>query len=370
MKMKKVKGNRIKKVLCVLMVMTLIAVFIPASTVFASEPWREAYANYLRGHIGEFFALHDMSGNGIPELFRHGGWGPEAFTFRNGEMRPLIIDWNPSINDGISVPAIGYMNMIFIRWPMDGTTVYAIIENELQSQDVIVIVHNEDNWSDFEVFVYIEGYGDPVIHSSSLDPRPAGGGGGGSGGFVPLNPHELGLQGEDHPRFTEAIARYQYPNIVPMEFTEVTEANIQSMVLGGQADAPVTPQTTVTLPTAPQNANEANVVINGILLSSEVAPQIIDGRTMLPLRAIGEALGLTVDFDASQNLAVLFGTNTFIAHQINTTQIIVNNETRTFDVASTIVGGRTLVPVRMLAEAIGAEVEWDAATRTAIITTN
>jgi hypothetical protein len=91
---------------------------------------------------------------------------------------------------------------------------------------------------------------------------------------------------------------------------------------------------------------------------------------MLPLRAIGEALGMEVGFDSATSTAILSAPNLNITHVIHTAQISVNGAIQTFDVLSTIMDGRTLVPVRMLAEAIGAEVEWDTATRTAIITTN
>jgi hypothetical protein len=90
---------------------------------------------------------------------------------------------------------------------------------------------------------------------------------------------------------------------------------------------------------------------------------------MLPLRAIGEALGMVVDFDSATSTVTLTAPNLNITHVIHTTQISVNGVTQNFDVSSTIIGGRTLVPLRMLAEAIGADVQWNSATRTAAITT-
>ncbi|MCL2356005.1 MAG: WG repeat-containing protein [Defluviitaleaceae bacterium] len=122
--------------------------------------------------------------------------------------------------------------------------------------------------------------------------------------------------------------------------------------------------------TAPNSANEANVTINGVLQSFDVPAQLIHGRTMLPLRAIGEALGLDVGFDGATNIATLTAPGVNISHTIYTAEITVNGTVQIFDVSSVTVDGRTLVPVRMLAEAIGAEMEWDAATRTAAITTN
>ncbi|MCL1845080.1 MAG: copper amine oxidase N-terminal domain-containing protein [Defluviitaleaceae bacterium] len=122
---------------------------------------------------------------------------------------------------------------------------------------------------------------------------------------------------------------------------------------------------------APPAGDGVNVTIDGVAQTFEVAPEIIDGRTMLPLRAIGEALGMEVDFDAATSTATLTTADgTVITHVIHTSEIAIDGTSQSFDASSTIVGGRTLVPVRMLAEAIGADVGWDAATRTAEITTN
>jgi hypothetical protein len=120
---------------------------------------------------------------------------------------------------------------------------------------------------------------------------------------------------------------------------------------------------------APATSDEVRVTIDGVLQSFEVAPRIIDGRTMLPLRAIGEALGMNVRFATETNTATLTTDDATITHVIHTSQITVNGETSSFDVPSTIIDGRTLVPMRMLAEAIGAEVSWNPDTRTAAVVT-
>ncbi|MCL2566067.1 MAG: copper amine oxidase N-terminal domain-containing protein [Defluviitaleaceae bacterium] len=113
------------------------------------------------------------------------------------------------------------------------------------------------------------------------------------------------------------------------------------------------------------------VIINGVAQTFEVAPQIIDGRTMLPLRAIGEALGMAVDFDSETNTASLTLNDLTITHAIGTTTITTNSiTTDDFDVSSVIIEGRTLVPARMIAEAMGAAVDWDGEIRTVTITTN
>jgi len=129
-----------------------------------------------------------------------------------------------------------------------------------------------------------------------------------------------------------------------------------------------TPQPTPQ-PTPSPATNDVAVTIDGIAQTFEVAPRIINNRTMLPLRAIAEALGMEVDHERATNTAILTLDDLTVTHVIGTNVITVNGVSATFDVASMIIENRTLVPVRMLAEAIGADVEWEPATRTAVIVT-
>jgi len=148
------------------------------------------------------------------------------------------------------------------------------------------------------------------------------------------------------------------------------------IVVTGEATQPQpTPAPTPTpiptpQPTPPPATSGVSVTIDGVAQSFEVAPRIINNRTMLPLRAIAEALGMEVDHERATNTAILTIDDITVTHVIGTNEITVNGETSTFDVASMVVENRTLVPVRMLAEAIGADVEWEPSTRTAVIITN
>jgi hypothetical protein len=103
------------------------------------------------------------------------------------------------------------------------------------------------------------------------------------------------------------------------------------------------------------------VDINGSPLQMDIEPQIVDGRTLAPLRAIFEALGATVQWDpADQSISATKG-NTTIKLQIGSTTALNNGAPVTLDAAPMIVNGRTLVPVRFIGEALGAQVSWDAA---------
>lgn len=110
------------------------------------------------------------------------------------------------------------------------------------------------------------------------------------------------------------------------------------------------------------------VTVDGRLLSFDVPPQIVDGRTLVPLRAIFEALGASITWDgATQTVTAVRGDRTVIL-QVGAPTATVNGQPVTLAVPAQIIGGRTMVPLRFVAEALGAGVEWEGETRTARIT--
>ena len=110
------------------------------------------------------------------------------------------------------------------------------------------------------------------------------------------------------------------------------------------------------------------VVLNDEELSFDTAPQIIEGRTMVPMRAIFEALGADVDWDGdTQTITATQGDIIIIMH-IDNVVISVSGEDITLDVPPLLVNDRTLVPVRAVAESLNAYVDWDGETQTVIIT--
>lgn len=85
----------------------------------------------------------------------------------------------------------------------------------------------------------------------------------------------------------------------------------------------------------------------------------MNGRVMVPLRAIFESLGAEVDWDA--NTRTITGTkgDTIVTLVVNSPTATVNGKEIVLDVPPVIIDGRTLVPVRFVSESLGAEVEWD-----------
>jgi len=114
---------------------------------------------------------------------------------------------------------------------------------------------------------------------------------------------------------------------------------------------------------------DIHVTLNGAELTFDVPPQIIGGRTMVPMRAIFEALDAEVNWNENtRTITATQGTTTIIM-QIDNAAMVVNGATVTLDVPPMLSGGRTLVPVRAVAEGLNADVRWDAGARIVIITT-
>jgi hypothetical protein len=100
------------------------------------------------------------------------------------------------------------------------------------------------------------------------------------------------------------------------------------------------------------------MTVNGKVVQLDAAPEIKDGRTFLPLRAIAEAFGAQVTWvPETQGITVVLGNNQ-IGLQIGNTTAVVNGNVLSI-VPPYIKNGRTMVPLRVIAEGFGAQVEWD-----------
>jgi hypothetical protein len=115
-------------------------------------------------------------------------------------------------------------------------------------------------------------------------------------------------------------------------------------------------------------ADAISIFVDGSFLETDVPPMIINDRTMVPLRAIGEAFGCSFEWDGSAKLVTIYlpPDNTPLYMEINNPRVRQSSNTQliALDAPPVIVDGRTLVPLRFIAETIGLEVEWDAGART------
>jgi len=104
------------------------------------------------------------------------------------------------------------------------------------------------------------------------------------------------------------------------------------------------------------------VTLDGKQLSFEVAPVIENGSTLVPLRAIFEAMGATVNWDDATQTATAIKGNTTVILKIGSTSPTINGQIKKLDVPAKIINGRTLAPLRFVGEAFGGKVGWDQAT--------
>ncbi|MDD3365165.1 MAG: copper amine oxidase N-terminal domain-containing protein [Syntrophomonas sp.] len=109
------------------------------------------------------------------------------------------------------------------------------------------------------------------------------------------------------------------------------------------------------------------VTLDGEDVSFDVPPITINGRTLVPLRAIFEAMGVTVQWNAETNTVTATEGTTTIVLQIDNLNATVNGNTVSLDVPAQIVNSRIMVPTRFIAESLGSEITWDADEETVVI---
>lgn len=111
------------------------------------------------------------------------------------------------------------------------------------------------------------------------------------------------------------------------------------------------------------------VYLDGERLFFDVPPLLEKGRTLVPLRGIFEALGADVYWDeALQQVRAAKGEREVLL-TVGDTTAYVQGQPLTLEVAPRVVRGRTLVPLRLVSEALGAAVQWEKDTATVYITT-
>lgn len=129
----------------------------------------------------------------------------------------------------------------------------------------------------------------------------------------------------------------------------------------------------------PVNADgDVKIVVDGNeILFPDQGPVIIDGRTMVPIRSVMEALGMVVGWDAENSMVTVSNGESTIKLAINSNIMIneatdiMTGEKMTFEteleVAPLLINDRTCLPIRAVVEAFGIAVSWDDETRSVMI---
>lgn len=114
------------------------------------------------------------------------------------------------------------------------------------------------------------------------------------------------------------------------------------------------------MPAKPIIDKDVDVSVNDMYLYFDQEPIIEDGRTLVPLRTIFEALGAEVDWNSQTQTVTASKKGTTITLQIGSNTMYKNGKEIVLDVPAALKNGRTLVPVRAISEAFGCDVTWNA----------
>lgn len=117
-------------------------------------------------------------------------------------------------------------------------------------------------------------------------------------------------------------------------------------------------------------ASNITVTIDGAAVSFDTEPQIVDGRTLVPMRKIFEEIGALVKWDGDTQTVTARKSSKTVTLAINSNEMTIDKgktdeagnaitETVTFDVPAQIIDERTLVPIRAISETFGLDVDWD-----------
>jgi len=106
-----------------------------------------------------------------------------------------------------------------------------------------------------------------------------------------------------------------------------------------------------------------NVISKKGKFKFDVPPVIKEGRTLIPVRAISEGFGAEVAWDAETKTVTITKGDITITLKLDDRTATVNGQEVTLDVPAELMNGRTVVPLRFIAESLGLTVKWDAEER-------
>ena len=107
------------------------------------------------------------------------------------------------------------------------------------------------------------------------------------------------------------------------------------------------------------NAREISVTINGTDADFDSKPFIADNRTYVPMRDLFESIGALVKWDNASKSATATYNNTTISFKIGSNVVVKNGVDYISDSKSILIEGKTYVPIRIILELLGFNVQWD-----------
>ncbi len=191
---------------------------------------------------------------------------------------------------------------------------------------------------------------------SLVQPTPNPSGGGLSDWFVVAF---------DRPGFTVEIGNYPGETNVPIsEFNQTWKENRLLGLYIAQQGYKLSQQ-------GSENKHvEVSVNINGEEMNFDQPAVLMNYRTMVPVRGVFEKVGASLTWNNTTKTAVIKKDDTVVSMTVGKSTATVNGETKTLDAPATIINSRTMIPLRFVGESIGATIKWDSASRTAYISTS
>ncbi|MFD2442553.1 copper amine oxidase N-terminal domain-containing protein [Bacillus sp. CGMCC 1.16607] len=125
----------------------------------------------------------------------------------------------------------------------------------------------------------------------------------------------------------------------------------------------------IDFPNLVPSIGEINVLLDGKWLCFEQPPMMKGGSTIVPLRVIFEELGASVNWNSKTQSVTAKKGSTTIVLTINKKVATINGKSISLQSPPELINGHTMVPVRFVSEALGANVKWDGGSKTVFITT-
>lgn len=113
--------------------------------------------------------------------------------------------------------------------------------------------------------------------------------------------------------------------------------------------------------------NNDIMTVNNENIALDSAPQIINGRTLVPVRAVIENMGGSAQWNSSTQTATINYNNDVIKLTVGSTNAYFNGEENIIDTAPAIINGRTMLPIRFIAESFGFDTLWENDSQTVVI---
>ena len=163
------------------------------------------------------------------------------------------------------------------------------------------------------------------------------------------------------------VVNYQNPNdTATLKDQEFATDNAGSFVIAKV----VTPAPGEASGTAVFKIGDTSYTLNGVTATLDAPPYIKSGRTLLPVRAIANAVGVAdsnIIWDPAGKVTVIKG-DRVVQLTIGSNVMLVNGAAITIEVAPEITAGRTFLPLRALAQALSAGIAWDETAQTVTVT--